>query len=210
MLCLTTSNSRNNQTNISGRNPVKMYDLCNAQMVSNAQMRRFIWKFLREVSPHVLVVVIGCSGGVAGGRTPGWGRVPGTGRLASSGMRSNEKKTKRSLAKYDYMNTFQLISFDPRPSQERARLQRCVAALPGVAAPGSEARVWQTPRFADEKCSKEINLTQNLIQFSFQTRATPEHWLGFWFGHSCLWLSATWCRRSQLWGTWSGNWEMSV
>jgi len=32
------------------------------------------------------------------------------------------------------------------PVQERARLQRCVAALPGVAAPGSEARVWQTPR----------------------------------------------------------------
>ena len=34
--------------------------------------------------------------------------------------------------------------------QERARLQRCVAAVPGVAAPGSEARVWQTPRFAEK------------------------------------------------------------
>merc|ERR1719158_1301 len=32
------------------------------------------------------------------------------------------------------------------PEEERARLQRCVAAVPGVAAPGSGARVWQTPR----------------------------------------------------------------
>ena len=41
--------------------------------------------------------------------------------------------------------------------QERARLQRCVAAVPGVAAPGSEARVWQTPR------SETNNLCQNVM-----------------------------------------------
>ena len=50
-------------------------------------------------------------------------------------------------SKYDHNNRFQLISIDPwLLYQERARLQRCVAAVPGVAAPGSEARVWQTPR----------------------------------------------------------------
>ena len=141
--------------------PVKIYECYNASMAFNAVMHQIVWRFPHD-GPYPIstnhVPGCPCCYNLLLRWCGGWrGRSLRSSSLSWEICQSRYRIiwNKHKLNSFvnpmasNNNNAFQPIPIDRWPlNKERARLQRCVAAVPGVAAPGSEARVWQTPRFA--------------------------------------------------------------